>query len=186
MVVLGGGSAGVAAAVKAAQLGARFALVNAGRLGGTSVNVGCVLSKFLVRAAALRRAAERPYFVGLSAKVEVDGETLMAHMREVMERLRKEKYEDVLAYYDVEVVEGYGKLRSAREVEVGGRVLEGRRIIVATGSKPKIPQDQGPAGDLQAGPGLYKRRVLLGRTHALLRRLHRRRHGGRGAGPGAG
>ena len=143
VVVLGGGSAGVAAAVKAAQLGARVALVNVGRLGGTCVNVGCVPSKFLIRAAALRRAAERPYFRGLSAKVEVDGEALMAHMREVVERLRKEKYEDVLAYYDVEVVEGYGRLRSAQEVEVGGRVLEGRRIIVATGSRPRIPEIKG-------------------------------------------
>ena len=143
MVVLGGGSAGVAAAVKAAQLGARVALVNAGRLGGTCVNVGCVPSKFLIRAAVLKRAAERPYFRGLSAKVEVDGEALTAHMREVVEGLRREKYEDVLAYYDVEVVEGYGRLRSAREVEVGGRVLEGRRIIVATGSRPRIPEIKG-------------------------------------------
>jgi mercuric reductase len=49
VVVLGGGSAGVAAAVKAAQLGAKVALVNAGRLGGggTCVNVGCIPSKFL-------------------------------------------------------------------------------------------------------------------------------------------
>ncbi len=87
MVVLGGGSAGVAPAVKAAQLGARIALVNAGRLGGTCVNVGCVPSKFLIRAAALKRAAERPYIMGLSAMVEVDGEALVAHMREVVERL---------------------------------------------------------------------------------------------------
>ncbi len=54
----------------------------------------------------------------------------MAHMREVVERLRSEKYDDVLAYYEVEVAEGYGRLRSAREVEVGGRALEGKRIIV--------------------------------------------------------
>ena len=67
VVVLGGGSAGVAAAVKAAQLGARVALVNAGRLGGTCVNEGCVPSKFLIRAAALKRAAERPYFRRLYA-----------------------------------------------------------------------------------------------------------------------
>jgi mercuric reductase len=112
VVVLGGGSAGVAAVVKAAQLGARIALVNAERLGGTCVNVGCVPSKFLIRAAALKRAAERPHLRRLSAKVEVDGETLTAHMREVVERLRREKYEDVLACYDVEVVEGYGKLRT--------------------------------------------------------------------------
>jgi Pyruvate/2-oxoglutarate dehydrogenase complex, dihydrolipoamide dehydrogenase (E3) component, and related enzymes len=141
VVVLGGSSAGVAAAVKAAQLGARFALVNAGRLGGTCVNEGCVPRKLLVRAAALKRAAERPYFGGVSAKVEVDGEALTAYIREVVGRLRKEKYEDVLAYYDVEVVEGYGRLRSAREV--GGRALEGRGIIVATGSGPRIPEIKG-------------------------------------------
>jgi len=44
--------------------------------------------------------------------VEVDGGALTAHMREVVERLRREKYEDVLACYDVEVVEGYGRLRT--------------------------------------------------------------------------
>ncbi len=57
VVVLGGGSAGVAAAVKAAQLGAKVAVVNSGPLGGTCVNVGCVPSKFLIRAAQLKRYA---------------------------------------------------------------------------------------------------------------------------------
>jgi len=143
LVVLGGGSAGVAAAVKAAQLGAKVAVVNAGRLGGTCVNVGCVPSKFLIRAAGLKRAAERPFFKGFSAEVKVDREALLSHMREVVERLRREKYEEVLAYYDVDVVEGYGRLRSGREVEVNGRVLEGKRIIVAMGARPRIPEIQG-------------------------------------------
>jgi mercuric reductase len=143
VVVLGGGSTGVAAAVKAAQLGAKVAVVNAGRLGGTCVNVGCVPSKFLIRAAALKKMAERPYFRGIKAVVELDGGALMSHMREVVERLRREKYEEVLAYYDVDVIEGFGVLKSATEVEVGGRVVRGRRIIVATGSRPKIPEVPG-------------------------------------------
>jgi len=143
VVVLGGGSAGVAAAVKAAQLGAKVAVINAGRLGGTCVNIGCVPSKFLIRAAALKKTAEKPYFKGIKAAVEIDGGALMSHMREVVGRLRKEKYEEVLAYYDVDVIEGFGVLRSAGEVEVGGRVVGGRRIIVATGSRPKIPEVPG-------------------------------------------
>ncbi|MGC9171214.1 MAG: FAD-dependent oxidoreductase [Thermoproteus sp.] len=143
VVVLGGGSAGVAAAVKAAQLGARAALVNEGPLGGTCVNVGCVPSKFLIRAAGLKRAVERPYFKGLSAKVEVDLKALMGHMKEVVAALRREKYEEILQYYDVEVVEGRGVLAGPRTVKVGGLELTGEKIIVATGARPRLPDVPG-------------------------------------------
>ncbi|WP_052886100.1 mercury(II) reductase [Thermoproteus uzoniensis] len=143
VVVLGGGSAGVAAAVKAAQLGARVALVNEGPLGGTCVNVGCVPSKFLIRAAGLKRAVERPYFKGLSAKVEVDLKALMGHMKEVVAALRRGKYEEVLQYYDVEVVEGRGVLAGPRTVKVGGLELTGEKVIVATGARPRLPDVPG-------------------------------------------
>lgn len=143
VVVLGGGSAGVAAAVKAAQLGGKVAVVNEGPIGGTCVNVGCVPSKFLIRAAQLKRDAERPYFKGISAKVEVDLKALMAHMKEVVDSLRREKYEEVLRYYDVEVVEGRGVLTGPGSVKVGGEVLEGDKIIVATGARPRLPDIPG-------------------------------------------
>ncbi|AAL64324.1 mercury(II) reductase [Pyrobaculum aerophilum] len=143
VVVLGGGSAGVAAAVKAAQLGAKVAVVNSGPLGGTCVNVGCVPSKFLIRAAQLKRYAERPFFKGISAKVEVAFDALLQHMKEVVEELRREKYEEVLKYYDVDIIEGYGYLKDAKTVKVGEREVRGEKIIVATGARPRVPEIPG-------------------------------------------
>lgn len=151
VVVLGGGSAGVAAAVKAAQLGAKVAVVNKGLLGGTCVNVGCVPSKFLIRAAQFKKEVERPYFKGFAAKLEVDLKALWAHMKEVVETLRRGKYEEVLRYYDVEVVEGEGVLVGPKAVKAGDKVVEGERIIVATGARPRIPDIPGLREAVQKG-----------------------------------
>jgi mercuric reductase len=151
VVVLGGGSAGVAAAVKAAQLGASVAVVNQGPLGGTCVNVGCVPSKFLIRAAQLKKEAENPFYRGIEAVVKVDIKALLSHMKEVVGDLRREKYDEVLRYYDVELVEGRGVLAGPHVVKVGERVVEGDKIIVATGARPRIPDIPGLKEALERG-----------------------------------
>ncbi|MEL9991247.1 MAG: mercury(II) reductase [Thermoproteus sp.] len=141
LVVVGGGSAGFAAAIKAAELGAKVAMVNSGLPpGGTCVNVGCVPTKFLVRAAeAVRRVkAFMP-----KAEIKASLRELLKEAAEVSAELRKEKYVDLLDYYDIKYIEARGLLAGPRAVKASGDVVEGRGVILATGSRPVVPKLKG-------------------------------------------
>ncbi|MBP1448812.1 MAG: mercury(II) reductase [Thermoproteus sp.] len=144
IVILGGGSAGFAAAIKAAEQGAKVAVVNAGLPpGGTCVNVGCVPTKYIIRAAELVHRARSGYFAGVEASVRVKLGELLKGASEISAKLRREKYVDLLDYYGIEYVEGFGRLAGPRLVKVDGRALEAERIIIATGSRPVKPAVKG-------------------------------------------
>jgi len=144
LCVLGGGSAGFAAAIKAAELGAKVVMVNAGLpLGGTCVNVGCVPTKYLVKAAEVVHRAKMGYYPGVKATAEVRLGDLLRGAAGVVERLRREKYIDLLDYYGIDYVEGRGVLASANAVKVGGRTIEARRVVIATGARPAVPAIKG-------------------------------------------
>ncbi|MEM1597006.1 MAG: mercury(II) reductase [Pyrobaculum sp.] len=141
VVIIGGGSAGFAAAIKAAELGGKVAVVNSGLPpGGTCVNVGCVPTKFLIRAAEALWAA-RSFYSGPLPKPSL--RQLLKETYELTAKLRKEKYVDLLSYYDVDYVEGRGVLAGPGRVKVGNRTLEGPAVIVATGSRPATPPLKG-------------------------------------------
>nr|KJR73367.1 MAG: mercuric reductase [Thermoproteus sp. AZ2] len=144
LAVLGGGSAGFAAAIKAAELGGKVVLINTGLpLGGTCVNVGCVPTKYLVRAAELVKRASSKYFKGIDARVDVKLSELLRGASEVSAQLRKEKYADLLDYYGIDLVEGLGKLEGPGRIKVGGKEVEAKSVVVATGSRPVVPPIKG-------------------------------------------
>ncbi|KAG1082784.1 hypothetical protein G6F40_014998 [Rhizopus arrhizus] len=99
IVVIGSGGAAMAAALKAVERGARVTLIERGTIGGTCVNVGCVPSKIMIRAAHivhLRR--ESPFDAGLPAAAPaVLRERLLAQQQGRVEELRHAKYEGILA-----------------------------------------------------------------------------------------
>lgn len=142
LIVIGTGGAGMGAALRAAGAGARVALVEGGTLGGTCVNVGCVPSKTLLRAAEAHHKAAHPRFGGLPAAPErVDWPRLVAGKDELVQRLRTGKYEDVIAAYGdrITLVRGRARLTSPGTVQVDGRrTLQAERIVVATGAHPRI------------------------------------------------
>jgi mercuric reductase len=146
LIVLGAGSAGFAAAIKAAEAGRSVALVEGGTIGGTCVNVGCVPSKTLIAAANLRQEATRPPFQGLGLRSEpVDFAAVMAEKDDLVATLRQEKYVAVLeAYPLITWVPGRGVVRHADPVvlAVGDELLQAPRLVVATGAHswaPPIP-----------------------------------------------
>lgn len=150
LIVLGGGSAAFAAAIKAAELGKQVALVEGGLIGGTCVNVGCVPSKALIAAAEVRHTAQRHPFAGIERKeLAVDFPRLIAEKDELVSDLRQAKYLDVLsAYPSIAWVRGMGRVLSARppKVAVDDQVIEGKRLVVATGAEPFIPPIPGLEG----------------------------------------
>ena len=153
IAVVGSGGGAMAAALKAAELGATVTLIERGVIGGTCVNVGCVPSKILIRAAHvahLRR--ESPFDAGLSAVPPVvDRPRLLAQQQRRVEELRHGKYEQVLAGIPaITVVHGEARFKDAHTLTVGlvdrsERLVSFDRCLIATGASPSIPPIPGLA-----------------------------------------
>ena len=138
LVIVGSGAAAFGAALRAAELGARVAMVERGTLGGTCVNVGCVPSKVLVRAAESLHRAQRTPFEGLMVGGSlVDFGRLMGQKDRLIADLREAKYADVLrSLPNVSLIEGHGEFVARGELRVGDRVLRSERFLIATGARP--------------------------------------------------
>ena len=150
LVIVGSGSAAFAALIAAREAGRTVALVEAGTLGGTCVNVGCVPSKFFIRAAELQHHAGATVFAGLRTHADrPDAVALRDQKRALVESLRRDKYASVLeAYAPVELVQGWGRLERADggvDVVVDERRLRAGKVLVATGSSPWMPPVAGLA-----------------------------------------
>jgi pyruvate/2-oxoglutarate dehydrogenase complex dihydrolipoamide dehydrogenase (E3) component len=174
LVVLGAGTAGLVAAAGAAGLGAKVALVEKHLMGGDCLNVGCVPSKALIRAArvavAVRDAGR--FGVRIGGDVSVD-------FAAVMERLRRTRAEisphDSAARFrdlGVDVFQGHGRFIATDAVEVAGQTLRLRKALIATGARASAPPI----------PGLAEAGYLTNETVFSLTELPRRL-GVIGAGP---
>jgi len=141
LIILGSGSASFAAAIRAAELGKRVAMVERTTLGGTCVNVGCVPSKTLIRAAESKFRAEHSSFKGIDLHAAgVNFATLIREKDSLVESLRRAKYENVLLSHDnIELIEGEASFISPFQVRVGDNVLTGTFFLVATGASAWIP-----------------------------------------------
>jgi len=141
LMTIGGGSAAFAAAIKAAELGATVAIVEKSTIGGTCVNIGCVPSKTLIKAAELCYHAAYPRFEGLTAcPPPSDWQRVVKQKNELVTALRQGKYIDVAAVYPtITILKGDATLLGGRQVRVNGTVYEPGKIVVATGSHPWAP-----------------------------------------------
>jgi glutathione reductase (NADPH) len=145
LVVLGAGSGGVATARRAAQYGAKVAVIEAGRLGGTCVNVGCVPKKLMWHAAEIAEALQHASGYGFNiGAVTHDWARLRARREAYIARLN-EIYRGNLAKDGITVVAGHGELVDAQTVTIDGgtRTLRAERILIATGGQPQWPEVPG-------------------------------------------
>ncbi|GAC1624016.1 MAG: glutathione-disulfide reductase [Nevskia sp.] len=145
LLVLGGGSGGVAAARRAAQHGARVALIESDRLGGTCVNVGCVPKKLMWNAAHIAETLHEAGGYGFDIPAFThDWPRLRARREAYIARLNG-IYRENLDSHHVTLVEGRGRLVSRHEIDVGGRRLRGERLLIAAGGQPQRPDIPGAA-----------------------------------------
>jgi mercuric reductase len=145
LAVIGGGSAGFSAAITAAEQGANVALVSHGTIGGTCVNVGCVPSKNLIRAAeVLHSASAGSRFSGIEASGSVSNWTAIIEQKDALvEELRQAKYIDLLPDYpNVKLIEGQAKVLKSG-MRVNETEFSAEKIILATGSRESIPPIEG-------------------------------------------
>jgi len=140
LIILGGGSAAFASAIKASDLGAKTAMIERGAIGGTCVNRGCVPSKHLLTAGELIYYSQNNEFDGIKLrKQRFDFKAIMKMKRNLVRDLRKRKYADVLkALPNVNHFKGSANFVSDKEVRVGKDILKADKFIIATGSSPHI------------------------------------------------
>jgi len=150
LMVIGAGSAGFAAAIKAAELGKLVALVGMGTIGGTCVNVGCIPSKTLIRAVETLHVAGQARFRGVhTIPGRISWPEVVSHKDELVNEMRQEKYIGVLsAYPEITYLEGRAQLSGGNRVEVDGLAYAPGKIVLATGAQPWAPSIPGLA---QAG-----------------------------------
>lgn len=138
VIVIGAGTGGYSAALRAAQLGKRVALVERDeRLGGTCLLRGCIPTKALLQSAAILDQINRSDEWGISASGEPNWPGVQDFQRKVVDKLVSGLTSLVKAR-KIEVVRGTGRLTAANAVEVDGRGLEAPAVVVATGSFPKL------------------------------------------------
>jgi glutathione reductase (NADPH) len=167
LVVIGAGSGGVRASRVAAGFGARVAVIEEGRLGGTCVNVGCIPKKLLVYASHyghdLEDAAAFGWDIGSR---DFDWPRLIANKDKEIARLNG-VYGRLLDDAGVTRIEGRGRLVDAHTVAVGDRQLRTEQILIATGSWPSLPETPGvehaiSSNEVFSLPALPQRAVVVG------------------------
>jgi len=148
LIVIGGGSGGLACAQRAARHGARVAVAEPGQLGGTCVNVGCVPKKIMYHAAdvahALVDAADYGFTIG---KTQHDWAALKSRRDSYVERLRG-IYRENLDKSGAELFRARAHIAAPGRVAIGDDEHEARHVVVATGGRPLVPDIPG------AGHGL--------------------------------
>lgn len=141
LVVIGGGSAGLVSAYIAATVKAKVALIEKHKMGGDCLNTGCVPSKALIRSAKILSYLRRAEEFGLKS-----GQPPSADFALVMDRVRRvitkiEPHDSTARYraLGVDCIEAEARIRSPYEIQIGGRTLTTRNIIIATGARPFVP-----------------------------------------------
>jgi glutathione reductase (NADPH) len=139
LVVIGGGSGGLACAQRATEYGARVALVESARLGGTCVNVGCVPKKVMWNAAQIAHAAHDAVHYGFDLTLSGHDWGALRVARDAYITRLNGIYERNLAHRKVELVRGHAAFAGPNEVRVGDRLLEAPHVVIATGGHPSVP-----------------------------------------------
>jgi pyruvate/2-oxoglutarate dehydrogenase complex dihydrolipoamide dehydrogenase (E3) component/uncharacterized membrane protein YdjX (TVP38/TMEM64 family) len=170
LIAIGAGSAGLVTTYIGAALKAKVALIEKHRMGGDCLNTGCVPSKALIRSSRLMAEARNSKHFGIqNMEVQFDFAEVMARVQKVVAEV--EPHDSVERYrgLGVDVIEGEAKLVSPWEVEVNGRRLSARSIVIATGARPLVPALPGldqvaylTSDSLWSLSALPKRLVVLG------------------------
>ncbi len=151
IAVIGSGGSAMAAALKSAERGARVTLIERGTLGGTCVNIGCVPSKIMIRAARIAHLRRRsPFDEGIAAvEPSIDRPRLLSQQQARVDELRHAKYEGILEDNPaITVLQGEARFTDANTLTVTGtdgteREVRFDRAFIGTGARPTIPPVRG-------------------------------------------
>ncbi|NOZ48274.1 MAG: mercury(II) reductase [Chlorobi bacterium] len=147
LIIIGGGSAAFSAAIKAESLGLTTLMVNGGLdFGGTCVNVGCVPSKNLIRAAETAYHASYSNFSGIKPKgVDIDFTQVIKDKKQLVATLQHKKYMDVVSDFEnLTMKKGWAKFVDKKTILIDGKEkYTGLKFLIATGATTNIPEIEG-------------------------------------------
>lgn len=145
LICIGGGSGGIATARRAAEYGAKVAVVEGAKLGGTCVNVGCVPKKLFWYAANTAEALENAPKFGFEgmdkahpfnwAQFKKDRDAYITRLNHI--------YANNLDKSEVTLIEGFARFNGANSIEVNGETYKAKHIVIAVGGKPAVPDIKG-------------------------------------------
>lgn len=141
MVVIGAGSAGLVSAYIASAVKAKVALIEKHKMGGDCLNTGCVPSKALIRSAKILNYFSRAQEFGFeSLQVKYDFSKVMARVQQIIKEIAPHDSIERYTSLGVDCIQGAAKIKSPFEVEVNGKTLTTKNIVVATGASPVVPK----------------------------------------------
>ena len=140
IIVIGAGSGGLVSAYIAAAVKAKVALIEKHKMGGDCLNTGCVPSKALLRSAKMLSYAKRAKEFGFnSATVDFDFANVMERVQKITATVAPHDSVERYSQLGVECLTGEARIVAPQKVEVNGKMLTARSIIVATGARPLVP-----------------------------------------------
>jgi glutathione reductase (NADPH) len=143
LIAIGGGSGGLSAAERAAQYGAKCAVVEVAKMGGTCVNVGCVPKKVMWYGAEIAQALHHAKHYGFKLKQEgFDWGTLVAARENYIKGIT-DWYGNYLADSDIDSIQGYARFMDAKTLEVNGEHYTADHIVISPGGVPSMPDTPG-------------------------------------------
>ena len=138
IVIIGGGPGGYVAAIRAAQLGAKVAVLEKDRLGGTCLNRGCIPTKALVRSIEVLLEARRANDFGIDiSNIQINFPKIMARKRQVVDNLVS-GVERLMKTHRISIYKGTGRILSPRQIKVDGKEIATKKLIIATGSESAL------------------------------------------------
>lgn len=170
LIVIGAGSAGLVSSYIAATVKAKVAIIEKHKMGGDCLNTGCVPSKALIKTANVLHSINNANKYGIhTAKAEFKFSDVMQRVDEVIKKIEPHDSVDRYTNLGVDCIEGEAFIRSPWEVDVNGKILTTKNIIIATGARPFVPPIQGledipyyTSDNLWEMQELPKRLVILG------------------------
>ncbi len=144
LVVIGAGSAGLVSAYIGSAIKAKVILIEKGKMGGDCLNTGCVPSKSLIASAKLLHQIKNSQHWGIrSASAEFEFSEVMDRINNVIKTIEPNDSVERYSGLGVEVIKGEATITSSTTVEVNGRTITTKNIIIATGAVPFVPPIEG-------------------------------------------
>lgn len=144
LIVIGGGSAGLVSALIAAAVNAKVTLIEKHKMGGDCLNTGCVPSKALIKSAKVASLIKRSSEFGINVpESNVDFAAVMERVQSIITKIEPHDSMERFESLGVECIEGEARITSPWTVEINGKTLSTRSIIIGTGARPFVPPIKG-------------------------------------------
>ncbi len=144
VIVIGAGSAGLVTSYIVAAAKGKVALIERHKMGGDCLNTGCVPSKAIIRSATFMRDIKRAEKLGFkTASADFDFSAIMERVQHIIKKIEPHDSVERFEGLGVTCLSGEASMKSAHEVEVDGKVITGRSIVIAAGARPFVPPIKG-------------------------------------------